>query len=197
MAKDNRVKFNLAHVHYAIVTEKEDGTVSFGTPIPMPGAVSLSLDPEGEPETFYADGVAYYVINNNQGYDGDLVLAMIPESFRTDVLKEQADSNNVLVENATSETGRFALLFEFDGDAKKIKHVMYNVSAARPTIEAKTNEEKREVQTEKLALKIRPMANGIVKAKTGNSTKASVFNNWYKNVYIPDTPSEEETDPES
>ncbi len=74
---------------------------------------------------------------------------------------------------------------------------MYNVSAARPTIEAKTNEEKREVQTEKLALKIRPMANGIVKAKTGNSTKASVFNNWYKNVYIPDTPSEEETDPES
>lgn len=65
----------------------------------MPGAVSISMDPTGEPESFYADGIEYYIINNNQRYDGDLELAMIPESFRTDILKEEADSNNVLVEN--------------------------------------------------------------------------------------------------
>ena len=43
------------------------------------------------------------------GYDGDLELALIPESFRTDVLKEEADNNEVLVENAHSETAAFAL----------------------------------------------------------------------------------------
>ena len=37
------------------------------------------------------------------GYDGDLELAMIPESFRTDILKETADSNKVLVEDANSK----------------------------------------------------------------------------------------------
>ena len=151
----------------------------------MPGAVSISMDPTGEPESFYADGIEYYVINNNQGYDGDLELAMIPESFRTDILKEEADSNNVLVENANSETGSFAFLFEFDGDIRKTRHVLYNCTASRPTIESKTNEDEKEVQTETLTIKARPMADGCVKAKTGDTTTETVYNNWYKSAYQP------------
>lgn len=185
--KKNKVKFNICNVHYAPINSVEDGVVSFATPVPMPGAVSIAMDPTGEPESFYADGVEYYTINNNQGYEGDLELAMIPEEFRTDILKEEADSNNVLVENANSETGNFALLFEFDGDVRKIRHVLYNCSASRPTIESKTNEEDKEVQTETLTIKARPMANGCVKAKTGDSTTDTVYTNWYKSVYSPNS----------
>ena len=185
MAGKNKVKFNICNVHYAPITKAEDGSVTFDTPVAMPGAVSISLDPTGEPESFYADGVEYYVINNNQGYDGDLELAMIPESFRTDILKEEQDANKVLVENSNSETGSFALLFEFDGDQKHIRHVMYNCSASRPGIEGKTNEDKKEVQTEKLSLKAVPLANGMVKAKTGNTTDATTYADWYKAVYVP------------
>ena len=181
----NKVKFNICNVHYAPITIGTDGAVTFATPVAMPGAVSLSLDPNGEPESFYADGIEYYTINNNMGYDGDLELAMIPESFRTDILKETADSNKVLVEDANSETGAFALLFEFDGDVKKIRHVLYNCSASRPKIESKTNEESREVQTETLSVKARPLASGYVKAKTGDSTTDATYNDWYKAVYMP------------
>lgn len=120
-------------------------------------------------------------------YSINLELAIIPESFRTDILKETADANNVLVENANSATGSFALLFEFDGDIRKIRHVLYNCSASRPTIESKTNEEDKEVQTETLTIKARPMANGYVKAKTGDSTTDTVYNDWYKSVYEPTT----------
>ena len=182
---NNKVKYNLKNAHYAMLHIAQDGTVSYDTPVPLPGAVSISLDANGEPENFYADGIAYYVINNNMGYDGDLELAMIPESFRVDALNETLDDNNVLVENANTELNSFALLFEFDGDVKHIRHVLYNCSASRPGIEGKTNEESREVQTETLTIKATPLASGVVKAKTGNTTNGTVYQNWYQSVYMP------------
>ena len=190
--KKNKVKFNISNVHYALITVDEDGDVTFGTPVAMPGAVSLSLEPNGEPSNFYADGYAYYTISNNMGYEGDLELAMVPESFRTDVLKESLDDNSVLVESANVETANFALLFEFDGDVKKIRHVLYNCSAARPNIESATNEEEIEVQTETLAITAAPLANGYVKARTGDSTTDTVYTGWYTSVYMPTV-----TDPET
>ena len=182
-AKKNKVKFNICNVHYALITVDEDGDVTFETPVAMPGAVSLSLEPNGEPSNFYADGYTYYTISNNMGYEGDLELAMVPESFRTDVLKESLDDNSVLVESANVETANFALLFEFDGDVKKIRHVLYNCSAARPNIESATNEEEIEAA---------PLANGYVKARTGDSTTDTVYTGWYTSVYMPTV-----TDPET
>lgn len=190
--KKNKVKFNICNVHYALITVDDDGDVTFGTPVAMPGAVSLSLEPNGGPSNFYADGYAYYTISNNMGYEGDLELAMVPESFRTDVLKESLDDNSVLVESANVETANFSLLFEFDGDVKKIRHVLYNCSAARPNIESATNEEEIEVQTETLAITAAPLANGYVKARTGDSTTDTVYTGWYTSVYMPTV-----TDPET
>ncbi|MCD8398095.1 MAG: phage tail protein [Lachnospiraceae bacterium] len=187
MSENNKVKFNLKNAHYAILTLDEDSNPTYGTPVAMPGAVSLSLDANGEPENFYADGVAYYVINNNMGYEGDLELALIPESFRTDVLKETLDDNGVLVENSDVELASFALLFEFDGDQKHIRHVLYNCSASRPKIEGQTNEETKEVQTETLSISATPLADGMVKAKTGNTTNTTAYDGWYDAVYLPET----------
>ena len=189
--KNNKVKYNLKNAHYALLTIGEDGAVSYAAPVPLPGSVSLSLDANGEPENFYADGIAYYVINNNMGYDGDLELALIPESFRTDVLKEELDANGVLIENSEVELASFALLFEFDGDQKHIRHVMYNCSASRPGIEGNTNEDSKEVQTETLSIKATPLANGMVKAKTGNTTDSTVYADWYKAVYMPAAATDE------
>ena len=98
----------------------------------------------------------------------------------------QNDSKGVLIENSDAELALFALLFEFDGDVRHIRHVMYNCSASRPKIEGKTNEEEIEVQTETLAITAAPLANGYVKARTGDSTTDTVYTGWYTAVYLPE-----------
>ena len=188
----NKVKYNLKNVHAAVLTETKQGdetVFSYGTPKAIPGAVSIALDSEGETNPFYADGIVYFRTVTNNGYSGDLEIALIPESFRTTILKETEDSNGVLIEDSTVEPEHFALLFEFSGDKKKIRHCMYYCTAARPTIEGKTNEDSKEVQTETLELTATPLPNGLVKVKTGSNTDDTVYNNWYSAVY--QTPSEE------
>ena len=181
--QSNKVKFGLKNCHYAKATFDEDGSVTYATPVRIPGAVSLSLDANGEIEPFYADNIAYYVVNNNSGYEGDLEIALIPESFLTDIMHEELDGNGVLAENANVELEHFAFLFEFDGDQRHIRHVLYNCVASRPSIEGETNEDSKEVKTDTLNLQATPLANGYVKAKTGTNTTDDVYNKWYDAVY--------------
>ena len=185
----NKIKYNLKNVHAAKLTKSViDGVTSYtyATPQPIPGAVSISLDAEGESSPFYADGIVYFRSTANNGYSGDLEIALIPEWFRTEILKETLDSKGVLVEHSDiTETEKFALLFEFDGDVNCIRHVLYNCSASRPSIESETKEDTIEPGTEKLSLTADPREDGLVKSRTGDNTDAATYAGWYSAVYIP------------
>ena len=95
--------------------------------------------------------------------------------------------NGVLVERNDAELEEFALLFEFEGDKNKIRHVLYRCSASRPATESATTEDETEVKTETLSLKATALPDGLVKSKTCENTDETTYNNWYKNVYIPVT----------
>ena len=195
--KKNKVRFGLKNCHYAKATFDEDGNVTYAKPVRLPGAVSLSLDPEGENENFYADDIVYYVLNNNAGYEGDLELALIPEEFLKDILHEEEDANGVLTENANNEFERFALLFEFTGDKNAIRHVLYCCSASRPSVEGETKEDEKEVKTEELSIIASPLANGYVKTKTTVNTSKAVYDAWYDAVYEPTIPETTDDEDES
>lgn len=186
----NKVKYNLKNVHAAKLTKTEDGKYTYATPQPIPGAVSISLDAEGDSSPFYADGIVYFRSTANNGYSGDLEIALIPEWFRTDILKETLDNNGVLIESSkVTEMEKFALLFEFDGDVRCIRHVLYNCTASRPSIESETKEDTIEPGTEKLSLTADPREDGLVKSRTGDTTSEATYNDWYKQVYIPVEPT--------
>ena len=186
----NKVKYNLKNV-YAAKLKKDSSGFSYDEPKPIPGAVSISLDAEGESSPFYADGIVYFRSTANNGYSGDLEMALIPEWFRTEILKEKLDKNGVLVEKATTgEAEKFALLFEFDGDVKAIRHVLYNCSASRPSIASETKEDTIEPGTETLSLTADPREDGLVKSRSGDTTSDEIYANWYKSVYVPQNMTE-------
>lgn len=181
---ENKVVFGLKHVHYAKVTETA-GVVTYGTPVRLPGAVELSLEPRGDMTEFYADDILYYSNSNNNGYDGTLSLANIPESFATEILGEVADeTDGVITESANIKSEKFALMFEFDGDQKATRHVLYYCSASRPTVSGATKTETAEPQPNELTFVASPRPSDyLVKTKTGSGVTPAIYDAWYDGVY--------------
>ena len=182
----NKVKYGLKNAHYALLTIAEDGTVTYGNPIPIPGSVSLTMDAQGDTSTFYADNMAYFVTAANDGYSGTFEVALIPDQFRQGVLHETMDeAAQVLVENINNQTSPFALLFEFDGDKKAIRHVLYNCTCTRPSVSGGTTNNTKEPSTETMNLTASPLPNGNTKARTTVDTPAAQYAGWYDAVWQP------------
>lgn len=182
----NKVKYGLKNAHYALLTINEDGSVSFGTPVPIPGSVSLTMDAQGETSTFYADNMAYYVTATNGGYSGSFEVALIPDSFRTSVLGETLDADaQILVENVNNQTSPFALMFEFQGDQKAIRHILYNCTCTRPSVSGSTTTNTTEPTTETMTLTASPLPNGVTKARTTMTTPDIQYAAWYDAVWQP------------
>lgn len=187
----NKIKYGLSNVYFAPITAQEaNGSVTFGEPVAWPGAVSLSMDQEGEISNFYADNVVYWSGAANNGYSGTLESALVPESFRTQILGEIKNTDGVLLEDAGATGAHFALLFQFEGDEKATRHVLYNCVASRPSQNGNTKEESIDPETETVDIEaatifVPALSKNLVKARTGDEATDTVYNGWFTAVYVP------------
>lgn len=186
----NKIKYGLKNVYYAIATIAANGSATYGTPVAFPGAVSLSLDPEGDRSPFYADNIEYWVGQVNNGYSGSLEVARVIDSFKKDVLGYTEDTKHVLYEDANADAVHFALIFQFEGDVKATRHVMYNCTASRPSTSGNTKSDTIEPQTESLdisasSIYVAALDKDIVKAETTPDTSTADYNSFITTVYVP------------
>lgn len=183
----NKVRYGLNKLYWAKITgyDKNDVPI-YATPKRLPGAVALTLDKNGDDSYFYADNIKYYKLSNNTGYDGNLEVALIPDDFRTEILGEFYDNNGNLVESSAGSTAEFALLFEFEGNVKKIRHCLLRCTASRPNLEGNTLEEDKEVQTETIPITASPLESGLVKYRSSDDTTSEAFTTWYDKVVMPE-----------
>lgn len=185
MAGENKVQFNLKNVHYAVMTATGDKP-AWSKPVAVPGAVSLSLDPQGDVTPFYADGIVYYQTVGNNGYSGDLEMARFPDQMMQDIWKYTLDdTDKVMIENVNVEPAAFALLFQIDGDTDNQYYCLYNCSGTRPAIASTTNTETKEPQTQTSTISAVPLENGNVLARTTADTTSTVKQGWFNAVYEP------------
>ena len=180
----NKIKYGLKNVYYAIATDDGTGALTYATPVAWRGAVNLTLDAEGDTSNFYADNIVYWTGTANNGYSGSLETALIPDSFRQDVLGEKLDTGNVMIEKVGMPTVEFALLFQFEGDEKASRHCMYRCTASRPSVTSATVEASIEPQTETVNITAMARINDdVVKARC--NADATPYATWFDAVYEP------------
>jgi phi13 family phage major tail protein len=186
----NKIKYGLKNVYYAVATIAANGSATYTAPKALPGAVSISLDPQGDTTPFYADNVAYWTGIANTGYEGDLEVAMLSDDFYKDVLGNLEDKVGVLYETNNASPIHFALMFQFEGDVEATRHIFYNCTAARPNIGSETQGETVEPGTETVTLTansiyVPDLDKDVIKAKATNSESPTAYASWFTQPYIP------------
>jgi phage major tail protein, phi13 family len=182
----DKVKFGIKNVHYAVLSDEE--TPTYETPVAIPGAVSFSLEASGGSSPFYADNMQYFITVANNGYTGDLEVALFPEKFLTDIFGYTAsEKGKVVTENATVQPKSFALLFEEAGDTTGTKFVLYNCTCTRPSRSLATTTETTEPQTQTVSVTASPLPDGRTMAYTGDESPENVRSGWYEAVWLNDT----------
>ena len=177
----NKIKYGISKCYYAV-----KGQSGYGTPVALPGAVSISLEPQGELYKFYADNIEYYRNAVNNGYEGDLELALIPDSFMKDVLGNSLDSTDkVLVEEVQDSAIEFALGFQIEGDENASRFWFYNCVATRPETAGDTKEATIAAQTEEITISTSPTADGYVRVRTTAETPTATYDAWFTEVWEP------------
>lgn len=181
----NKIKYGISKCYYAV---KNNG--AYGTPVALPGAVSISLAAQGELYKFYADNIEYYRNAVNNGYEGTLELALVPDEFLTAVLGNSLDSTDkVLVEEVQNTATEFALGFQVEGDQDSPRFWFYNCVATRPEVAGDTKEDSIEAQTESITISTSPTEDGYVRVRTTKDTPSTTYEGWFSDVWEPATPT--------
>ncbi|MNR93713.1 hypothetical protein D3C72_247730 [compost metagenome] len=188
MAK-NKVTYGLEKVHIAFFDESNASQPAWETPVPIPGAVRWTPEAQGDTNTFYADNGPYAVFSSNNGYNGELEMALIPDDILAKMIGWEIDSNGMLVEVTDGIPKKFAILGQVQGDQKNRRFVYYDCQANRPAKERTTKGESIEVATDVLSMVVSPIEIGgrtIVKGDLELSdTNATAYNAFFTSVYTP------------
>lgn len=186
--KAPKITYGLKNLHYAIMEVSEDGTVSYGTVKSFPGAVKISLSPDGEIYEFRADDGVYFECDESDGYTGDLEVALVPDDFKIDVFGWEKGTDSVLHEIAGAPHKHIALMGQMATDAVAKRVVFYDVFCGRPSLEQETKQRTMNILTQKMSLTCRPIEiNGknYVKSSTTPDTSEEAYNNFFKEVKLP------------
>lgn len=194
-ANENKVKFGLKRVAFAIATIAADGSATYDTPITFPGARALSMEPQGTGEPWYSDDGVYYYNTAPSSRQGDLEMARMIDSFKEHVLQYVRDTNGLLLEDMNPETVHFALLFETMNDRRPRRYVMYNCVATAPAVGSNTNEGSKEPQTEttsinSMGIYVASHDKWFDHAETTPRTDPEAYANWFNAVQLPAPPAD-------
>lgn len=130
---ENKVKFGISNVVYALVTTVDDnGVPTYDKWKALPYAVSLTADVNSNTSSDYADNKLVFSYNSITGATITLEVTHLTDTFKKDVLGWKATSDGGLIQPTDNIKPKIALGFQIDGDAKKSKRWFFLCSVSDP-----------------------------------------------------------------
>lgn len=150
---NNKVEFGISQLHIGTYTDNQ-GVVTLGTPFAQKGAVSLSIEPEGDSNNFYADNVIYYSGFSDNGFSGSIEVAKFDDEFKTQFMGYQTleDGGIAMIKGAIRP--KVYIIGQSEGDAEARRFIMYNASLGGIQREYNTVEEDKEPTTETIDITV-------------------------------------------
>lgn len=149
MADKNKVEFGISQLHVGTYTvDSSTGTVVLGTPYHQAGAVNLSLEPESDENSFYADNIKYWSGFSDNGFTGSIEVAKFDLDFKKEFFgyAETADGGFAAIKGANKPNVYIA--FQTEGDTEGRRVILYNVAMGGINREFATIEDSKEPVTE-------------------------------------------------
>lgn len=111
MTNKAKLVHGLSDFHVAVV-EKDDKTgVEYGTVQALEGAVNVSITPNTDSNTKYADNIAFDVLNSLSDIDASLSIVDIPADIKKEIYGQSESESGVLFSNQDDEIKDIALGF--------------------------------------------------------------------------------------
>ena len=148
MADKNKVEFGISNLHIGTFATDDSGAVTLGTPYHLPGAKTLSLEPDSESDDAYADNVKYWSGFSDNGFSGSLEVMRFTTEFKKQFAGyvELDDGGLAYIKGANKPN--VYLAFQTEGDAQSRRVIVYNIAFGGINREYATIEGSKEPATE-------------------------------------------------
>lgn len=161
---------------------------AFGTPVMIPGLVSMEVEVEQETTAIYADDMVFCNVKGAKVRTATAAFRNIPDAYAT-YLGFVAEANGMLVDTGTYAP--HAIFFETTeedcstGTVTQTLHYLYNVIASEPTLETATDEE--EVEAQEIEVEYNANTSTIALDANGNGVQYGKITRTEANATLYDT----------
>ena len=187
----NKVLFGVSNLHVGLYNVDDQGVVTLGTPIHVPGTVNISLEAESEENTFYADNVKYWTGYSDNGYTGEIENALFDDTFKTTFMNYVALDGGGIAQIKGVQNKKVYIMFQAEGDEKARRGIFYNVALGQITREYATTEDSIEPATATLPFTVNgDNGTGIVRAAYEQG--AGAYDTMFETPPVPALPEQSE-----
>lgn len=185
-----RVRYGVRNLKAIFAKEDELGNLTYDTtPVDIPGAKSITFDPQGDTTTESADDIDWYEDVANNGYTFTIE---VEDTAKCDEFTIKAyghtkdETTGMVVESKDDVRAPFALLGQFglagDSKVKGKRFCFYYCKASRYSLSGATNESgKKTIATNSISGTALPrVSDGAVKTTAVSSD--TCYENWFTKV---------------